>query len=265
MKGDDLKAAWGVGIILTYPAIAVVVAAVCFLIGCPLKWANDRHHAEVEANQRRELERERALNEETREWARREETRPKTSQDFVISLLDRRVEFHPSTNPEDYVLRRMAQDDRQYWNYQPPDRDRWLREDQEKRRQKGEIPDFTPAQLAAIRARRLPHSFKDSIPLEFQDINSGMVERSKVWSFLIVADDWVAARKVAIDQGYPAVAVKYRKEEVRNEDPNRGRVYELNLEKDKALKRAWEDWLDAYDTKNPPPRWETWVTPTTHR
>ena len=73
---------------------------------------------------------------------------PKTEQDDVIELFDRRIEFHPSTNPADYVLRRMAQDDRQYWDYLPPDRDRWLADQQERRRAKGEISDFTPSQLA---------------------------------------------------------------------------------------------------------------------
>ncbi len=192
--------------------------------------------------------------------------RPKTEQDDIIALFDRRVEFHPSTNPEDYVLRRMAQDDRQYWDYLPPDRDRWLREDQEKRRLKGEIPDFTPTQLAAIRARRIPLSVKGSAPLEFQDINSGMVERSKVWSFLIAADDWVEARKAAINQAYHTLAAQFKEEELpRNFDPNYFEVKDRNIAKGKAQKKAWDDWLAAYDLKHAPPRWETWFIPVSPR
>ncbi|MFO0804703.1 MAG: hypothetical protein U0791_16470 [Gemmataceae bacterium] len=99
------------------------------------------------------------------------------------------------------------------------------------------------------------------MPLEFQDINSGTVERSKVWSFLIAADDWVDARKAAINQAYPAVAAKFKEEEVRNEDPNRYAVHLRNVEKKKALEQAWYAWLAEYDRTHLPLKWETWVTP----
>lgn len=255
MNLGTFKMSAGLAVLLAAPGSTVVLLAVCLIIGYPLKWERDSRHARIEESSRMALEKERALLEDMKK------PRPKTEQDDVIELFDRRVEFHPSTNPEDYVLRRMAQDDRQYWNYLPPDRDSSLAGEQGRRHAKGEIPDFTPAQLAAIRARRLPHSFKGSVPLEFQDINSGTVERSKVWSFLIAADEWVDARKTAINQAYPSLAAKFREEDVRNEDPNRHAVHLRNVEKRKALERAWEAWLAEYDRANPPLKWESWVTP----
>jgi hypothetical protein len=255
MNMENFKMSAGLAVLLVAPGSTVVLLAICLIIGYPLKWERDSRHARIEESSRMALDKERALLEDLRK------PRPKTGQDEVIELFDRRVEFHPSTNPEDYVLRRMAQDDRQYWNYLPPDRDSSLTGEQGRRHAKGEIPDFTPVQLAAIRARRLPHSYKGSVPLEFQDINSGTVERSRVWSFLIAADEWVDTRKAAINQAYPAVAASFKEEEFRNEDPNRHAVHLRNVEKKKALERAWETWLAEYDRRHIPPQWATWVTP----
>ncbi|MFO0804699.1 MAG: hypothetical protein U0791_16450 [Gemmataceae bacterium] len=127
MNLGTFKMSAGLAVLLAAPGSTVVLLAVCLIIGYPLKWERDSRHARIEESSRMALEKERALLEDLKK------PRPKTEQDDVIDLFDRRVEFHPSTNPEDYVLRRMAQDDRQYWNYLPPDRDSSLAGEQGRR------------------------------------------------------------------------------------------------------------------------------------
>ena len=56
MNLSNFKMSAGLAVILVFPGAALVVLAVCLLIGYPLKWERDRHHAEIESASRVALE-----------------------------------------------------------------------------------------------------------------------------------------------------------------------------------------------------------------